>query len=269
MSHEFINPNLHVVLVHYPIALLVLGTLIELLSFLWRRSGLGAAGRWMILLGALSSIPTATSGIYAARDVMSDESDLQYHDLARASKLSDAQHEFLEHHIWYNGSATVLSVLVVVTWLGSSDRTRSRLHIPLLLLLVIACGLVAVGAWHGGEMVYRYATGVERAPALAEAHPTGEKVEEQYPGQERVEYIFPPMQIHVIGAGIVVAMAMGSMGLSLRAASVARERDRLREEARDADEDALARQPDDVASLHRTLSGDTHAPDALGAPVGI
>ncbi|MGH7214805.1 MAG: hypothetical protein ACREIT_08575, partial [Tepidisphaeraceae bacterium] len=43
----------------------------------------------------------------------------------------------------------------------------------------------------------------------------------------------------------------------------------LREEARDADEDALARQPDDVASLHRTLSGDTHAPDALGAPVGV
>jgi uncharacterized membrane protein len=63
-AHELVNPNLHVVLVHFPIALLVIGTLIELFSFLgWRTSGFRIAGRWMIGLGALLAIPTSLSGI--------------------------------------------------------------------------------------------------------------------------------------------------------------------------------------------------------------
>src|ERR671913_975676 len=67
---EFINPNLHVILIHYPLGLLVVGTLIELFSFLgWRRSAFRAAGRWMLLLGILSLAPTMFSGLYALADV--------------------------------------------------------------------------------------------------------------------------------------------------------------------------------------------------------
>src|SRR5438046_1216547 len=73
MPKEFINPNLHVALIHYPIAMLITGTLIEIFSFLWRRSGFRAAGRWMILIGALSMVPTLTSGIYAFRDVLATD----------------------------------------------------------------------------------------------------------------------------------------------------------------------------------------------------
>ena len=51
MRHEFVNPNLHVVWVHFPMALLIIGALIELFSFMWWRSGFRAAGRWMILIG--------------------------------------------------------------------------------------------------------------------------------------------------------------------------------------------------------------------------
>ena len=46
MVKQFVNPNLHVVLLHYPIGLLFAGLLIELFSFLgWRRGGFRAAGR--------------------------------------------------------------------------------------------------------------------------------------------------------------------------------------------------------------------------------
>src|SRR5690606_22379370 len=54
---EIISPNLHVVLMHTPLALLVIGTVIELFAFLWRESTFRTAGRWMILLGALAMIP--------------------------------------------------------------------------------------------------------------------------------------------------------------------------------------------------------------------
>src|SRR3954465_12000314 len=67
---EFINPNLHVILIHYPLGLLVVGTLIEFFSFLgWRRSAFRAAGRWMLLIGILSLTPTLFSGLYALADV--------------------------------------------------------------------------------------------------------------------------------------------------------------------------------------------------------
>ena len=42
MPHEFIRPNWHVILIHYPLGLLVVGILIELFAFLWRRSGFRA-----------------------------------------------------------------------------------------------------------------------------------------------------------------------------------------------------------------------------------
>src|SRR5687768_18387730 len=70
VSKEFINPNLHVILIHYPLGLLVVGTLIELFSFLgWRKSGFRTAGRWMLLIGILSLPPTMLSGLYALADV--------------------------------------------------------------------------------------------------------------------------------------------------------------------------------------------------------
>ena len=69
MADRFIVPNLHVALLHFPIALLLLGTAIEVFSFLWRRSGVRIAARWMILLGALSMLPAAASGMFAFSDV--------------------------------------------------------------------------------------------------------------------------------------------------------------------------------------------------------
>lgn len=43
MPTQLINPNLHVILIHVPIGMLMIGTLIELLSFLWR--GVDSASR--------------------------------------------------------------------------------------------------------------------------------------------------------------------------------------------------------------------------------
>src|SRR3954468_9596974 len=67
---QLVNPNLHVILIHFPIALLIAGTLIEVFAWLWRRSGFLAAGRWMLLIGGLAMIPSATAGMYAARQAM-------------------------------------------------------------------------------------------------------------------------------------------------------------------------------------------------------
>ena len=66
---DFIRPNYHALLVDLPVGLLVMGTVIELLSFMYRRHPVRDAGRWMILIGARWTVPAATSGIYAMWDV--------------------------------------------------------------------------------------------------------------------------------------------------------------------------------------------------------
>lgn len=224
---EFVNPNLHVVLVHYPLAMLVVGTLIELFSFLWRRSSFRSAGRWMILIGALSAIPVVTSGIYALRDVAVMNTDYDggigtWHDIAAASKLSAAQWSALKTHLLLESFAAGLAVLVVVTWIGASDRWRLKLHWPLLILLLASVGLAGGGAYDAGETVYVHGTGVLHQPdaalsindpASTQASPTTSTSEALI---AKMNFFAPPMQGHVIMAGVAIALAMASIGLSIR-----------------------------------------------------
>lgn len=183
MANEFINPNWHVILIHYPLGLVVAGFLIELFSFMWRRSGFRAAGRWMILLGALMAIPAAFSGIYAFADAArmnNPSADGVWAQIVADTPLRDTgAWDKLVRHTWLQSIATVLLVASVVTWIGCSDLWRKRLHLPLLLLLACGVGLVGVGAWYSGEAVYRHgaavklATGTDTGPGTAEEAGSG------------------------------------------------------------------------------------------------
>jgi uncharacterized membrane protein len=246
LAKEFLNPNWHVALLHYPLGLLLAGVLIELFSFMWRRHAFRAAGRWMILLGALSGIPASTAGIYALADVSriglsESEAAGQWKDVAAVSPLwKDAESEpahLMRDHVWLMSIATVLAVLVCVVWIGSSDGWRSKLHLPLLIVLLIATALTASGAWHSGEAVYRHGVAVElqgtqpvippaTMPSLAErispsttapSESTAARLQRQF--KNNVEYYVPPLQLHVVLAGSAVAIAMAALALALRAIS--------------------------------------------------
>jgi hypothetical protein len=109
----------------------------------------------------------------------------------------------LKDHLLLQTSATALAVLVVIIWIGSSDSWRHRLHLPLLLALLIACGLTAAGAWQGGEVVYRFGTGVGPRPGA-----TTEPI--------TIEYFLPPLQVHMILAGATIAIALAALALAIR-----------------------------------------------------
>jgi uncharacterized membrane protein len=282
---EFVNPNFHVALVHIPLGLLFTGVLIELFSFLgWRRGGFHAAGRWMILLGTLTAIPVAISGVYALADVSKvglSETDAQlpWKDVVTKSPLVQDHEawEQMEDHALVQSIATGVLVLVVLVWLSASDKWRARLYWPLLVILLTGVGMSAAGAWYAGEAVYTHGVGVQRgshherndltttsstvktaaalqtepspttspatspttAPAGATtsgesritkspAHTTGGPTagDESAGGSEQrgvkrgIEFYFPPMQVHVILAGIAIALAVAALGLAFRQSNV-------------------------------------------------
>ncbi len=217
MAHEFISPNLHAILIHYPLGILIAGTMIELFSFLWRRSSFRLAGRWMILLGAMSAVPATFSGIYALNSVAQAHNpagDAPWVDVKAASPtLSQPVIWHMMHqHLLYQSLATAICVLVVMFWLGCSDRARQSMHWLLMLMLLAGVGTIISGAYFGGESVYRHAVGVETNVTGATAVTAPNKDEPRFAWEQS----FPPEEMHVIMAGIAIAIALVSIGLSFR-----------------------------------------------------
>ncbi|QOV91162.1 DUF2231 domain-containing protein [Humisphaera borealis] len=239
-----IQPNLHIALIHIPIGLLVVGLLIELFSFLYRGSNARTAARWMIGIGALSMIPVAASGVYALSDTArrsmppGAKVDTSWVDVLSRTDLhngktgaSDAegdQWRMVSGHIWRAGPATALAVLVVLIWMGSSDRLRRNLYIPSGILLIGATAVMLWGAWMGGEAVYRHGTAVQmdqRRNLPAAMFPTTqpgaarEMTEARTAGS--IIDVVPPLQTHIVVAGLAIAAALAAMALAFRnAASV-------------------------------------------------
>lgn len=241
---QFINPNFHIVFVHYPIALLIVGLAAEVLSVLgWRRTGLRMAGRWMIFLGALSSIPTALLGLYAMNELVRagiGESQQAGHwaDALRVSPLINGDPRawaMMKLHAWINAGVAVALSLTAVFWAGGSETFRRFMYIPALFVVIVGVAATSVGAWYGGEMVYRRGVAVvdrHASPSAVTTQPAitlsaaTEPTTAPADASHDWTYYAPPMQMHVLLAGFSVALALGAMAVSFRRANVLNEADR-------------------------------------------
>ena len=215
MREEIINPNWHVILVHYPLALLTLGVVIEVLALLWRKSTARAAAKWMILLGTLSMVPTVTTGLYAFKDAASGAStqpDGTWDQLKSNSQWTSEQWTFMKRHITWQAAATGICLVVVLMYLASSDAWRRGLHVPLLAMLIIAVAMASGGAYWSGEAVYRH--GVAVAPQSTE-NTVGTAVS----GNESMRHMsdkLSPLQLHLLLGGLTVAAVWVAFGLTFR-----------------------------------------------------
>ena len=209
-----VQPNWHIALIHFPIALIVIGTIVELFSFLgWRRTGFRWAGRWMLLIGAILSVPTTFSGLYA----LSQEVPNGVHALAASDPLLA---KTLRLHIWTQSIATGLAMFLVVVWISLTNFWRDRLSIVFKLLLIVTSGLILYGSHLGGSMVYQHQLATTQ-PAVTLSHAATEPA---FPPMDQLKSLntwaalAPPDQTHVTMAGFAMALACVTLGLAIRAA---------------------------------------------------
>ncbi len=212
---EFISPNWHVILVHYPLALLTLGVVIELFAFLWKRSSVRAAARWMILFGALALIPAATTGLYAfneaVRGAAASPGGNWQEAMETARWTKDAEWLFMNWHIWLTTGATAIFAIAAITYLASSDAWRRRLHLPALALMVIGLAATSIGAWFSGESVYRFGVAVKPYDINEAAN-----ISPEDPWHLQIQRFVPPMQAHTLFAGFAAAVGLLATGLTIR-----------------------------------------------------
>lgn len=132
--------RLHPLVVHFPIALLMVAVLFELGSIIFKRERTrpSSAGLACVTLGALGAIVAAWFGWINA--------DLEPHGSGVADLISV--------HRWLGvGTAAVATIALVAAIIGASGKARGMTSLYRV-SLVLAAGLVATSGHWGGTIVY-------------------------------------------------------------------------------------------------------------------
>ncbi len=137
-------PNLHPLFVHFPVALLLLALVLEVIALLWRKSELSRAAWWNQIAGTIGLAFAVASGLYAEATV---------HLTAEARVL-------LERHEQMAFVAAALFAALLLWRIGARGKIPG--HPPVLYMILFLAGVASVltGALFGGEMVFRYGVGV-------------------------------------------------------------------------------------------------------------
>lgn len=150
-------PNVHPLLVHFPIALLVSAVLLDGLSLLWsQRSWLKQAALALYVLGSLFALGTYFSGRQAADLVTVPDA---------ANPVLNEHADMALYTLLYFGIYTLLRLAFLRTgWLKGKGGS-----LIVWLIALVGLGLLSETAEHGGELVYRYGVGISAA-GEAETH---------------------------------------------------------------------------------------------------
>lgn len=155
-------PPIHPALVHYPIALVTLSVLADVIGFIGGNQSLQNAGWWALLGAAIGAALTLIAGLF---------------DMTR-EKIEPVAHKRVHTHMKVGLTLfAVLAGLTVWRWL-----IYSNLAYPIgWIYLVAAClvlGLTFFQGWLGGELVFTDGVGVA---------PTGQGTEPAQPKRHEEE----------------------------------------------------------------------------------
>ncbi|HKJ87514.1 MAG TPA: DUF2231 domain-containing protein [Gammaproteobacteria bacterium] len=152
-------PNIHPMVVHFPIAFLSSFLVLEVLFMLTGSERLGTGASTALYLGALGAAGAVAAGIRAGRTV----------------EHGDEVHAIMSRHMYLGITVLVIALVLSVWRLTSRRRFNVKTRLAYIGVAVVMNVVMAFGADHGGLMVYKYGVGVEatRGAAGTGGHPDG------------------------------------------------------------------------------------------------
>ncbi len=146
----------HPVVVHFPLALILVATILLLAARLLRKASLAATaatvGTWNLCLGALACLFALGSGLGGAIGLDVDAA---------------ARQAISTHMKW--ALFTTLALLLLAIWRGAGTASESRPSWLFMILLLAASAALAFTGFRGGKNVYEYGVGVKKI-AVREPH---------------------------------------------------------------------------------------------------
>jgi uncharacterized membrane protein len=138
--------HLHPMVVHFPIALIVVGFFSDLIGVLLKRDFFLRAGLYLLLLGTAGVVAAYFSGDFAGEG------------LAEGGALKQAL-ETHESAATFSLWVMVATVLVRITLLATKKFTGVLRWIPISFFLLGVLSIARTG-FYGGQLVYKHAAGV-------------------------------------------------------------------------------------------------------------
>ncbi len=142
------STHLHAIVIHFPIALLIVGFISEITSFFYKKEFLKNAAFYLLLLGAIGAIVAYISGSYAGEGIEEGplKIPMELHENAALATLL---------------LAIITALLKVSLYYFKYDNIwAKRLYIFLFTALTVA---VLYTGYLGGQLVYSHGAGVELA----------------------------------------------------------------------------------------------------------
>jgi uncharacterized membrane protein len=153
------------------------------------------------------SAPALATGVFAFADAAKGASSgSNWSDVVKNSSWGTGQWQFMKLHLLLMSASAGLILAAVIAWIGSSDHFRDRLHWIYLGALIVGMGGMGVGAWYGGEGVYRYGVAVAAQTAAPTSQPT------DWWSTLKVE----PGQLHLLLVGFTAALIFAALALTIR-----------------------------------------------------
>jgi uncharacterized membrane protein len=156
------SPSWHPLVVHFPIALVVVAAALLLAARLLRSETLAATaatvGTWNLCLGAVAALFALATGLSAVLDL----------------DVSTAARQAISAHMKWAMLTTLLLVLLAV-WRGAGTTAGSKPSWIFIVVLLAASVALGVTGYRGGKNVYEYGVGVRRIAVRSLKAPHGDQ----------------------------------------------------------------------------------------------
>ena len=164
-------PNIHPIIVHFPIALIVVVAICDLIGIISGKRSFILTANIVSIFAGIGAVMAVISGLFAEKSV--------WHP--------GPAHELLETHEMFGFIFLGVIIVTVIFRLAIGDKIYDRFAWIGFVLALIASGIVGYGGYLGGEMVYTHGAGVMEAQIkTAEADSLREELD-KLKGEERTE----------------------------------------------------------------------------------
>jgi len=139
-------PNIHPLIVHFPIAFLFAFFFVDLCGTLFKSVRLRTSASTLLYLGIISVIGAVAAGLHAATTVPHDE----------------VTHAIMEEHEHFGLTVAFLSIALGIWRIISAENLKGLvnfLHLSIALVILI---IMTIGVDLGGLMVYKHGVGVKK-----------------------------------------------------------------------------------------------------------
>jgi len=153
-------PNIHPLIVHFPIALFLVGFAVDGLGWGLKRETLKRVGLVLILLGALAAVPAVVTGLAVEETV-----EEQIESLPGGEAALEAHEEIA---IPTAGVLLVAALLRLLLEIRLNQPLARGLLAVYLLAGLAGVGMLALTGLRGGELVYSYGAGVQTDATYAQ-----------------------------------------------------------------------------------------------------